>query len=206
MLRPCGYSAFIPERTGQEALREGMCSSSNRRTQCGVARCTRPPRTLLTARLLTLCSAEADRSGRLSPLLQAADFLWVLEHARRAGVQLHEELGKLVLREQHLQEALDKDVDQPAVQRLVLEHVEDTQDALSTGVRPNDVLQLVWWPKREREERFVCAEPKTFRMRILEVGLPGMIPKSVVLAATLVLMRVFVSLRGGVSARIPLGQ
>lgn len=58
-------------------------------------------------------------------------------------MQLHEELGKLVLREQHLQEALDKDVDQPAVQRLVLEHVEDTQDALSTGVRPNDVLQLV---------------------------------------------------------------
>lgn len=52
----------------------------------------------------------------------------------------------------------------------------------------------------------MCAEPKTFRMRILEVGLPGMIPKSVVLAATLVLMRVFVSLRGGVSARIPLGQ
>lgn len=58
-------------------------------------------------------------------------------------MELHEQIGELVLRKQGLQEALEKDVDQPPVQRLVLEHVEDTQDALARGVRPDDVLQLI---------------------------------------------------------------
>lgn len=64
--------------------------------------------------------------------------------ARRAGVQLDEELGELVLREHGLQEALQEDVDQPPVHGLVLEHVEDAQDTLPGGVGADDVLQLVW--------------------------------------------------------------
>lgn len=59
-------------------------------------------------------------------------------------MELLEELRKLVLREQRLQEALQKDVDQSAVQRLVLEHLEHTQDAFTRGVRSDDVLQLIW--------------------------------------------------------------
>lgn len=35
---------------------------------------------------------------------------------------------------------------------------------------------------------------------------PGMMPRRLVLAATRVLMRMFLSRRGGVSARMPLGQ
>lgn len=63
--------------------------------------------------------------------------------AGRAGVQLDEQLGELELGEHGLQEALQEDVDQAAVHGLVLEHVEDAQDALPGGVRADDVLQLV---------------------------------------------------------------
>lgn len=58
-------------------------------------------------------------------------------------MQLDEQLGELVLGEHGLQEALQEHVDQAAVHGLVLEHVEDAQDALPGGVRPDDVLQLV---------------------------------------------------------------
>lgn len=48
------------------------------------------------------------------------------------------------------------------------------------------------------------------RMRITEVCVcvcvPGMMPSRLVLAATRVLMRMLLSRRGGVSARMPLGQ
>ncbi len=96
--------------------------------------------------LLPLCIG--GRSVRLSPLVQAAWFLWISEHARRARVELDEQLGELVLRKQGLQEALQKDAGQPAVQRLVLEHVKDAQDALACGFRPDDVLQLIWWESK----------------------------------------------------------
>ncbi len=96
--------------------------------------------------LLPLCIG--GRSVSLSPLVQAAQFLWISEHARRAWVELDEQLGELVLRKQGLQEALQKDAGQPAVQRLVLEHVKDAQDALACGFRPDDVLQLIWWESK----------------------------------------------------------
>lgn len=80
----------------------------------------------------------------LSPLERGRlESLAVTVNARRAGVQLDKELGELVLREHGLQEALQEHVDQPAVHGLVLEHVEDAQDALPGGVGANDVLQLV---------------------------------------------------------------
>lgn len=84
----------------------------------------------------------------LSPLLSpleggSFEFVAVSVDARRAGVQLDKELGELVLREHGLQEALQEDVDQPPVRGLVLEHVEDAQDALARGFRADDVFQLV---------------------------------------------------------------
>lgn len=87
-------------------------------------------------------------SRRLRPLLSplergAFDSLAVSVDARGAGVQLDEQLGELVLGEHRLQEALQENVDQAAVHGLVLEHVEDPQDALPGGVRPDDVLQLI---------------------------------------------------------------
>lgn len=63
--------------------------------------------------------------------------------AWRAGVQLDKELREFVLGEHRLQEALQENVDQPAVHGLVLKHVEDAENALSCGVRSNDVLQLI---------------------------------------------------------------
>lgn len=63
--------------------------------------------------------------------------------ARRAGVQLDEQLGEFVLGKHRLQEALQENVDQAAVHGLVLEHVEDAQDALPGGVGADDVLQLI---------------------------------------------------------------
>lgn len=63
--------------------------------------------------------------------------------ARRAGVQFHKELRELVLRKHGLQKALQKHIDQPAIHGLVLEHVEDPQDALPRGVCPDDVLQFI---------------------------------------------------------------
>lgn len=62
-------------------------------------------------------------------------------------MQLDKELGELALREHGLQEALQQHVDQPPVQLLVLEHVEDAQDALACRLRPDDVLQLIWREK-----------------------------------------------------------
>lgn len=87
-------------------------------------------------------------SRRLRPLLSplergAFDSLAVSVDARRAGVQLDEQLGEFVLRKHRLQEALQENVDQAAVHGLVLEHVEDAQDALPGGVRADDVLQLI---------------------------------------------------------------
>lgn len=63
--------------------------------------------------------------------------------AGRARVQLDEQLGEFELGEHGLQEALQEDVDQAAVHGLVLEHVEDAEDALPGGVRADDVLQLI---------------------------------------------------------------
>lgn len=58
-------------------------------------------------------------------------------------MQLDKELREFVLGEHRLQEALQENVDQPAVHGLVLKHVEDAENALSCGVRSNDVLQLI---------------------------------------------------------------
>lgn len=58
-------------------------------------------------------------------------------------MQLDEQLGELILREHGLQEALQEHVHQAPVHGLVLEHVEDAEDALSRGVRSDNVLQLV---------------------------------------------------------------
>ena len=88
------------------------------------------------------CPAASVRL--LSPLEgRGFEFLAVSVDARRAGVQLDEELGELVLREHRLQEALQEHVDEPTVHGLVLEHVEDPEDAFPRGVRSDDVLQLV---------------------------------------------------------------
>ena len=65
-------------------------------------------------------------------------------------MQLDKELRELVLREHGLKEALQEDVDQPAVHGLVLEHVEDAQDAFPGGIRADDVLKLVWREKAVR--------------------------------------------------------
>lgn len=87
-------------------------------------------------------------SRRLRPLLSplergAFDPLAVSVDARRAGVQLDKQLGEFILGKHGLQEALQENVDQAAVHGLVLEHVEDAQDALPGGVCPDDVLQLI---------------------------------------------------------------
>lgn len=58
-------------------------------------------------------------------------------------MQLDKQLGKFVLGEHRLQEALQENVDQPTVHGLVLKHVEDTEYAFSRGVCADDVLQLV---------------------------------------------------------------
>lgn len=97
----------------------------------------------------SLCVSSRLMSRCLRPLLSPLEggrfeFLAVSVDAWRAGVQLDEELREFVLREHRFQEALQENVDQPAVHGLVLEHVEDAEDALSRGVRPDDVLQLVW--------------------------------------------------------------
>lgn len=68
-------------------------------------------------------------------------------------MQLDEELGELALREHGLQEALQQHVHQPPVQLLVLEHVEDAQDAFTGGLRPDDVLQLVCAPETRTNRR-----------------------------------------------------
>lgn len=80
----------------------------------------------------------------LSPLERGAfDSLAVSVDARRAGVQLDEQLGEFELGKHRLQEALEEDVDQAAVHGLVLKHVENAEDALPGGVCADDVLQLI---------------------------------------------------------------
>lgn len=88
------------------------------------------------------------RLRRLLPLLSpleggAFDSLAVSVDARRARVQLDEQLGEFVLGKHGLQEALQENVNQAAVHGLVLEHVENAQDALPGGVCADDVLQLI---------------------------------------------------------------
>ena len=87
-----------------------------------------------------------------SPFLRGPQLLRVSVRALGAGVQLDEELGELALGEHGLQQALQEDVHQPPVQLLVLEHLEDAQDALPGGVRADDVLQLVCAPQGESHE------------------------------------------------------
>lgn len=59
-------------------------------------------------------------------------------------MQLDEQLGELVLREHGFEKPLQEDIDQAAVQLLVLEHFKDPEDALARGFRPDDVLEFVW--------------------------------------------------------------
>lgn len=100
------------------------------------------------SQLSSLCVSSRPMSRCLCPLLsplegRGFEFLAVSVDAWRAGVQLDEELGEFVLGEHRLQEALQENVDQPAVHGLVLKHVEDAEYAFSRGVRSDDVLQLV---------------------------------------------------------------
>lgn len=100
-------------------------------------------------RLPPIPSLPPSAGGGPSPFLRSPQLLRVSLRALGAGVQLDEELGELALGEHGLQQALQEHVDQPAVQLLVLEHLEDAQDALAGGVRADDVLQLVC-TRRER--------------------------------------------------------
>lgn len=76
-------------------------------------------------------------------------------------MQLDEELRELVLVEHGLQEALEEDVGQAAVKLLVLEHVEDPQDAFTRGIGPDDVLQLVC--ERVMEEESTTGQELEFK-------------------------------------------
>lgn len=103
-----------------------------------------PPPPLLSSLLLSFQLTSRRLRPLLSPLERGAfDSLAVSVDARRAGVQLDEQLGEFELGEHGLQEALQEDVDQAAVHGLVLKHVENAEDALSGGVCADDVLQLI---------------------------------------------------------------
>ena len=69
--------------------------------------------------------------------------LVLLGHPGRLRVQLHKRFPKLVVREEGFKESLEHHVGQPLVEGGLLEEVENQKHSLTSGLRIDEVLQLV---------------------------------------------------------------
>jgi len=67
----------------------------------------------------------------------------VTADARRLCVDLVECVGETTVGKDRLENSLENDVGEPAVQPLVLEHVEDEHHALTSRLRTYQMLQLL---------------------------------------------------------------